>query len=213
MDEQQNVVWKAQYDAFGEANIEVEQVEFNLRFPGQYYDGETGTHYNYYRDYDPSLGRYVQSDPIGLRGGINTYGYVLQNPVMLIDPFGLYCQNAREPGCGYIGNPYEGYNSGEASAFPASTNTPEARMGACVFSAVTIDIILFWGLEKGASSVWKLYHGEIELAGKGAAMGKGGAFLLGSYFRDCGMEFPKVDEPAEGAECIMPSNEKINWFE
>jgi RHS repeat-associated protein/uncharacterized repeat protein (TIGR02543 family) len=62
---------------------------FNLRFPGQYYDAETGLFYNGFRDYDPQTGRYVESDPIGLGGGINTYTYVNNNPVNLFDPLGL----------------------------------------------------------------------------------------------------------------------------
>jgi RHS repeat-associated protein len=62
---------------------------FDLRYPGQQYDSASGFNYNYFRDYDPSTGRYVQSDPIGLAGGISTYGYVGGNPLSNIDPLGL----------------------------------------------------------------------------------------------------------------------------
>ncbi len=64
--------------------------DFPLRFPGQYFDQETNLAYNYFRDYDPSLGRYVESDPIGLEGGsLSTYVYVQSNPLNNVDPSGL----------------------------------------------------------------------------------------------------------------------------
>ena len=87
-DASNTVVWRGDYSPFGQANETVKTVEQNLRFPGQYYDKETGLHYNYFRDYDPSIGRYIQSDPIGLRGGLSTYGYSHQNPIKFIDPDG-----------------------------------------------------------------------------------------------------------------------------
>lgn len=90
-DENQTVVWQGSYDPFGEVTETVSAVEQNLRFPGQYLDRETGLHYNYFRTYDPSIGRYTQSDPIGLHGGINTFGYVGGNPVSFVDPYGLKC--------------------------------------------------------------------------------------------------------------------------
>ena len=90
-----SLVWKWDSDAFGttaanENPSALGAFNYNLRFPGQYYDKETANHYNYFRDnYNPKIGRYMQSDPIGLRAGVNTYVYANGNPVNAIDQFGL----------------------------------------------------------------------------------------------------------------------------
>ena len=69
--------------------VAVRRTALGQLFPGQYYDQETGLHYNYFRTYDPATGRYITSDPIGLQGGINTYLYADANPARLVDPLGL----------------------------------------------------------------------------------------------------------------------------
>jgi RHS repeat-associated protein len=82
-------VWEGEYRAFGELVGEEGSWGNLLRFPGQYYDEETGNYYNYFRDYDPATGRYLQSDPIGLDGGLNTYLYANANPLSHFDKYGL----------------------------------------------------------------------------------------------------------------------------
>jgi RHS repeat-associated protein len=85
------LVWQwDQSDPFGN-NVPASGTafEFNLRFPGQYFDRETNLFYNYFREYDPSTGRYIESDPIGLAAGPNTYAYVANQPTRYTDPLGL----------------------------------------------------------------------------------------------------------------------------
>jgi RHS repeat-associated protein len=85
----QSVAWMADYQPFGKLQPgQVNSIELYSRFPGQFLDTETGLYYNYFRDYDPSIGRYIESDPIGLDGGINTYAYVGGNPLSFVDPKG-----------------------------------------------------------------------------------------------------------------------------
>jgi RHS repeat-associated protein len=83
-----NVVWAAQYSVFGKAHITVNTVENNLRFPGQYFDGETGLHHNFMRDYDVETGRYLQQDPVGNLAGLNNYVYANQNSLVVTDSTG-----------------------------------------------------------------------------------------------------------------------------
>jgi RHS repeat-associated protein len=91
------VVWSAKYSAFGKAEVDHSStITNNLRYPGQYFDQETGLHYNYNRYYDSETGRYLRSDPIGLNGGLNRYIYGNGNPLRYIDYEGLACAQSSE---------------------------------------------------------------------------------------------------------------------
>src|SRR4030066_726729 len=97
----QGVAWKAVYTPFGEAVPSIQTVENPFRFPGQYYEQETGLHYNYFRYYNPQTGRYITPDPIGLEGGINLFTYVAGNAVNFVDPLGLFMLSIK-----YSNKPY-----------------------------------------------------------------------------------------------------------
>ena len=84
-----SVVWEWKNDNPYGNNKAQGSIEFNLRFAGQYYDSESGLHYNMNRTYNPETGRYLQSDPLGLAAGFNTYNYVNKNPLDGVDPLGL----------------------------------------------------------------------------------------------------------------------------
>ncbi|WP_442962299.1 MULTISPECIES: RHS repeat domain-containing protein [unclassified Pseudomonas] len=95
-DREGQIVWQATYKVWGSLErLDVNKVEQNLRFQGQYFDDETGLHYNTFRYYDPEVGRFVTQDPIGLMGGDNLYQYA-PSPIGWLDSLGLSCEPTKK---------------------------------------------------------------------------------------------------------------------
>ncbi|KAB0702354.1 RHS repeat-associated core domain-containing protein, partial [Pseudomonas aeruginosa] len=174
--------------------------QVNLRFPGQYYDAESGLHYNYFRDYDPETGRYVESDPIGLDGGLNTYAYVGSNPVGLVDPNGLSPTATAGAGAGFVvGGP------------------PGAVVGGLIGLGLGV-----WG----ANAAWDAYHDEASEGGSASAGTSPGtaaekARERKEYSRICKTPIPPTGDQCKDAkanlerlqQCLaLRENFSKKWF-
>lgn len=131
-----NIVWSADYAAFGQANVnESSSITNNLRFPGQYFDAETGLHYNWNRYYDPFAGRYTQVDPIGLAGGLNPYLYAENNSINLGDALGLQ-PNSCDPNSSFTSRWWNNVVQTNTFFFSGWTRLGRTALGALTSGAV-----------------------------------------------------------------------------
>jgi len=199
------IKWQGAMDAFGQVQATTSDINNPLRFPGQYADSETGVHYNYFRDYDPEVGRYIQSDPIGLAGGVNTYGYVSGNPVNFYDPYGLYCFSKAERGGikgaiqgavegGYITRSWQGALVGALvyggleflSIYHTQSSVPSSALTGAVASGnlkgFGLSLVVTGGFPSEIPSfisgtVGGIIGGGFDSTGKGSANSTGNRFL------------------------------------
>lgn len=151
------VAWSATYKPFGDTQTTSGSIIQHLRYPGQYFDSETGYNHNTFRDYDPGRTRYVESDPLGLAGGINTYQYALNNPFGYIDPLGLYCLSDAVINsiAGFVGGAYAGASAAPESGPAAPYVIAGGALAGAAAAYLTTDTLksnYFMGSIAGATS-------------------------------------------------------------
>ena len=153
-----NTSWKAVSEAFGAAGVLQSQssITMNLRLPGQYFDEETHSHYNFHRDYRPNMGRYLQSDPIGTKGGVNVYIYARNNPLGGLDDRGLFSivvipippfeGSSPGKGCGdistdkFVPDKYVGFN------FSSPCRKHDKCYGTCGSNKKVCDMVFYYDM-------------------------------------------------------------------
>ena len=149
------VVWLWDHDPFGNGDpVAPGGFSYSLRFPGQFYDARARLHYNYFRDYDPGTGRYIESDPIGLAGGVNTYGYARQNPVQWVDPTGLISFLGTVRFFGGVGEAFSGAAFGVATV---ETGVGPVAGVAVAWHGVDTAIAAWNGTDTVTSQAMQLY--------------------------------------------------------
>lgn len=186
-----NIVWRAENAAFDRRNVVVDNIGgLNAGFPGQFYDTESGLWYNWNRYYDASIGRYLQSDPVGLGAGTNTYEYVHGNPISRVDASGLddfgldFSINSRQ-------NPVRQAWDGGATAIASAVRGPDyAVVSANIYVASGSLAINF---HNGNTYV----QGGLTRAYPSPSFKPGGSAVLGSILA-CGVDGDRVDKFLNG---------------
>lgn len=178
VDQTGSLAWESRQQSFGESvtlangNTSNNTTQSSLlRFPGQQADAETGYRQNYFRDYNPAQGRYIESDPIGLRGGINTYAYVSGSPTSLIDPHGTTAVEWELVNGGGI---LEGIlGGGEAGGEAGTACGPLCMLGGAVAGGLIGGGLAWWAAHHNDSS------GSDDKGGGSAEGGHGGSGSTG----------------------------------
>ena len=128
-------MWRAEHLPFGGlVNDEpsVNDIVNNLRFPGQYFEAETGLHQNWFRSYQPSIGRFHEPDPLGLAAGASLFGYAAGNPISVIDPTGLVCEVYQWRDTTLAGHWWLMWPNGGSAGFYPEGGTPRDRSSGSV---------------------------------------------------------------------------------